>query len=122
MMDSVAHLYAHIMRFVQRAITWYSRGKLRRCWDVIARPWALRFKEERQEVERLSRQMDDLASAASKAELRDTHDELKRMRQTVFDMSQRQDRIMSICNRNFPRLVEFATSEFIQYLVRQRRY
>lgn len=116
MMDSVALLYGHIMRFTQRAVVSYGKGKLRHCWDAIAMPWALRFQEELQEIERLSKQMDNLANAASKAELRDVHIELKKTREDLLDLSRGHDRIITNCNQNFTQLLEFAISKFNPYL------
>lgn len=110
MLENAARLYTHILRFTQRAIVWYRQGKLKHCWDAIARPWALRFKDEVQEIEQHSRQMDSLASAASKAELRDTHMELTEARKELLRVSQGNAQLMAMCRQNFAQLVDFAHS------------
>lgn len=116
MMENAARLYAHILRFTQRAIVWYRHGKLKHCWDAIARPWAVRFKDELQEIEQRSRQMDNLASAASKAELRDTHLELTEARKELLRVSQGNAQLMALCPQNFAQLVDFANSMRMQIL------
>lgn len=110
MMENAARLYAHILRFTQRAIVWYRQGKLKHCWDAIARPWALRFKDELQEIEQHSRQMDNLASAASRAELRDTHTELTEARKELLRVSQGNAQLMAMCRENFAQVLDFANS------------
>ncbi|MCJ1423674.1 hypothetical protein MMC29_001558 [Sticta canariensis] len=110
MMENAARLYAHILRFSRRAIVWYRHGKLKHCWDAIARPWAVGFKDELEEIEQRSRQMDSLASAASKAELHDTHLELTEARKKLLRVSQGNAQIMALCRQYFPQLVDFANS------------
>ena len=117
MMENAARLYAHILRFTQRAIVWYRHGKLKHCWDAIARPWAVRFKDECEEIEQRSRQMDNLASAASKAELRDTHLELTEARKELLRVSQGNAQLMALCRQYFPQLVDFAHSMQTQILM-----
>jgi hypothetical protein len=80
MRDAVAHLYAQIIKFIQKAVTWYKKGALAHAWGSIARPWALSFQDNVEDVKVLSQRVDELASTAEKAELRDVHREVLEMR------------------------------------------
>lgn len=39
----VSHLYAYIIKFLQRAISWYSEGRLKHLITAVFRPMPLRF-------------------------------------------------------------------------------
>lgn len=80
MRDAVAHLYAQIIKFIQKAVTWYKKGALAHAWGSIAKPWALSFQENVEDIKVLSERVDELASTAEKAELRDVHREVLEMR------------------------------------------
>ena len=83
MRDAVAHLYAQIIKFLQKAVTWYKKGKLAHAWGSIAKPWALNFQDNVEDIKALSQRVDELASTAEKAELRDVHREVLETRGEV---------------------------------------
>ena len=73
MQEAVALVYAKILQFVIKAIEWYKKGKVMHSISAIIRPFSLSFKPILEEMIELSRRVDELASAASKAEIRDLH-------------------------------------------------
>lgn len=78
--DAVAHLYAQIIKFIQKAVGWYKMGSLAHAWGSIARPWALNFQENVEDIKIISQRVDELANTAEKAEIRDVHREILEMR------------------------------------------
>ncbi|KAH7346226.1 hypothetical protein BKA65DRAFT_551153 [Rhexocercosporidium sp. MPI-PUGE-AT-0058] len=86
MQETVARLYAYVMRFLRTAIVWYKKGKLYHAIGSVINPWALSFKENVQEIDDQSRKIDRLASTASKAELRDMHHEILEQRMQLFEL------------------------------------
>jgi hypothetical protein len=85
MRDAVAHLYAHILKFMAQAVKWYKQSKLTHTFGAIAKPWALSFKDNFDEISAKSRYIDELSGTASKAELRDTHLDIIMSRAEIRD-------------------------------------
>ena len=73
MLTAVSQLYAHIIKFIQFAVRWYKKGKVAHGLVSILKPFQIAGKEVVEEIAECSRRVDRLASAASKAELRDLH-------------------------------------------------
>ncbi|KAI0021358.1 hypothetical protein F4780DRAFT_770257 [Xylariomycetidae sp. FL0641] len=73
MREAVSLVYAKIIDFAILAIKWYKKGKLKHSISAIAKPFGLSFKPILEEITERSRRVDELASAASKAEIRDLH-------------------------------------------------
>lgn len=86
MRQAVALLYAKIIHFIVEAIKWCNKGKLRHAWTSIAHPFELKFKAITEEINLRSRRVDELASAASKAEIRDLHLKIHGMSSTLNTM------------------------------------
>ncbi|KAK6349365.1 hypothetical protein TWF730_010112 [Orbilia blumenaviensis] len=72
-------LYSHIIKFLVRALKWYQQPTWKRSVTSITEPFALRFKDILEDISEQSRQIDQLAAAASQAELRDMHQMMARM-------------------------------------------
>lgn len=68
---------------MQRAVNWYSEGKLRHIISAIFRPAPLRFKDLLEEIERCSQTVDNLAVGVSQAEQRDMHLLLLEIKRTM---------------------------------------
>ncbi|KAK6822945.1 hypothetical protein PG987_014490 [Apiospora arundinis] len=73
MCETVALLYAKIIEFAVMAVRWFKKGKLSHSLTAIIRPYKFSFAPVVDEVSELSRRVDQLADAASKAEIRDQH-------------------------------------------------
>src|SRR5271170_1194293 len=71
--EAVAQLYAHVIRFIQFAVRWYKKGKVAHSVASILQPFQISCKSIVEDIAECSRRVDSLASAASKAELRDLH-------------------------------------------------
>lgn len=86
MQRAVSELYVVIIKFLQHAVRWYRRGKLSHTWGAITRPWELGFRDHVDNIDEISRRIDQLASGASKAELRATHLEARRIREELKEV------------------------------------
>ena len=84
MKSAVATLYAYIIKFCQRAVGWYTEGKLKHVLTSITRPSALRFKDIVEEIAECSRRVDNLAVASAQAEQRDMHLLLQRVERMMI--------------------------------------
>jgi hypothetical protein len=73
MQSAVANTYAKIIQFVLEVAKWYKKNKLQHAIAAIVKPFKLSFKGIVDEIAERSRLVDELAAAASKAELRDVH-------------------------------------------------
>ncbi|KAK6512579.1 hypothetical protein TWF481_001463 [Arthrobotrys musiformis] len=70
---SIQTLYAHIIKFLMRGVEWYQQPSWKRAVSSITQPFALRFKDILEDISDQSREIDQLAQAASQAEIRDMH-------------------------------------------------
>ncbi|KAJ3485893.1 hypothetical protein NLG97_g6728 [Lecanicillium saksenae] len=73
MREAVALLYAAIVKFTMNALTWYRKNRFMRAIHSLTHPWALSFDDQLREVQRHSQRIEQLARAASYAELRELH-------------------------------------------------
>ncbi|KAF3105378.1 hypothetical protein TWF102_002300 [Orbilia oligospora] len=78
-------LYAHIIKFLMRAVKWYQQPTWKRAVSSITEPFALHFKDILEDISEQSRQIDQLAVAASQAELRDMHLMVASMKNLLVD-------------------------------------
>ncbi|KKY38513.1 putative chromosome transmission fidelity protein 18 [Diaporthe ampelina] len=88
MQEAVSLLYAKIMEFVVKAIKWCKKGKARHAIAAVAHPFGLKFKGIIDEITRRSRGVDELANAASKAEIRDLHLTVHRMHKSIAHLAE----------------------------------
>ncbi|KAF6811845.1 hypothetical protein CMUS01_13184 [Colletotrichum musicola] len=88
MQDAVSQLYAKIIEFFLMAIKWYKRGRLSHSIRSIVEPFSLGFKPIIDEITERSRRVDELANAASKAELRDLHVSIRGLNDTVLQLTE----------------------------------
>ena len=84
MKGAVATLYAYIIKFCQRAISWYTEGRLKHILTSLTRPSALRFKDLVEEIAECSRRVDNLAVTSAQAEQRDMHLLLQRVERMII--------------------------------------
>jgi hypothetical protein len=73
MQQAVAKLYARLIDFMVHALHWYQKSKAKRAIGAIFKPFALDFEDRLTEVNELSRTVDEIATTAAQAELRDVH-------------------------------------------------
>lgn len=85
--EAVAQLYAHIIKFIQFAVRWYKKGKIAHSIAAILQPFQISCKDIVEEIAECSRRVDSLASAASKAELRDLHITVQQLAEMVMCQS-----------------------------------
>src|SRR5579871_506701 len=76
----VTQLYVHILEFSQRALKWYSAGKLKHALTAIVRPYSLSFKDLVESMKETTGKIKDLALSMSMAEIRQTRIELEEAR------------------------------------------
>ncbi|KAH8747459.1 hypothetical protein F5883DRAFT_509694 [Diaporthe sp. PMI_573] len=88
MQEAISLLYAKIMQFVVKAIKWCKKGKARHAIYAIAHPFELKFKIIIDEITRRSRGVDELANAATKAEIRDLHFTVHQMHKSITHLTE----------------------------------
>ncbi|KAL2170512.1 hypothetical protein VTG60DRAFT_4798 [Thermothelomyces hinnuleus] len=71
MRDAVATLYAHILLFLKQAVKWYNVGPAGRALTALFKPFELGYKEILDQIVLCAKSIDDIASLASKVELRE---------------------------------------------------
>jgi hypothetical protein len=70
---AVAKLYTKLIHFMVHAMRWYQKSRPKRAIGAMFKPFALDFEEELNEVNELSRSVDEIATATTQAELRAVH-------------------------------------------------
>lgn len=88
MQEAVSLLYAKIMEFVVKAIKWCKKGKAMHAIAAIAHPFELKFKSIIEEITRRSRVVDEVANAASKAEIRGLTLEVHQLHKSVARLTE----------------------------------
>ena len=73
MREAIARLYAHILLFFQQAVRWYTMGPAGRAFSSIFKPFDLDYKDTVEQIKLCSQTVNDIASASSRAEIRDIH-------------------------------------------------
>ncbi|KAI4612434.1 hypothetical protein J4E80_007167 [Alternaria sp. BMP 0032] len=68
---ALSRLYAHLILFFHRCVQWYNRSSLGRLRSAITSPFELDYQELVEQIQLSSKAVDDLASAGSRAEIRD---------------------------------------------------
>ncbi|KAK1658315.1 hypothetical protein BDP55DRAFT_683009 [Colletotrichum godetiae] len=86
--DAVSQLYAKIIEFAIMAIKWYKKGKLSHSFTAIIKPFSLGFKPIVEEIAEQSKHVDELASAAVKAEIRDLHVNIRMQNKTILQLTE----------------------------------
>lgn len=81
MQNAVARLYACILRFFLSALQWYNDSRAAHALKSIFQPWDIRFRSEHEAVAAAAQQVERLANAALKAEVRVTRLEVVRGRE-----------------------------------------
>ncbi|KAF2970332.1 hypothetical protein GQX73_g3213 [Xylaria multiplex] len=72
----IVDIYANIMKFLLRALSWYQESKGMRMMHSITRPIELRYSDLLENIASLSRAMTENALASSHAEQRDMHTDI----------------------------------------------
>ncbi|KAM0302189.1 hypothetical protein ACHAO8_011597 [Botrytis cinerea] len=83
MKQTIAILYAKIIKFFHRAMCWYKQSKFKHIISSFTRPVALRYKDLISDILEHSGRVDKLASTSAHAELRDVHLQLKELDKTL---------------------------------------
>ncbi|KEQ88968.1 hypothetical protein M438DRAFT_265093 [Aureobasidium pullulans EXF-150] len=73
MQTHISELYLQIMRFLEKAVKWYSQSTLKRFVSSMGRPWTLSWKDNVDNIHALVAKVKDKSQTAMYAELRDTH-------------------------------------------------
>ncbi|KAF0323059.1 hypothetical protein GQ607_009823 [Colletotrichum asianum] len=88
MQETVAQLYAKILEFSIMAIRFYKKGKLSHSIASIVKPFSLTSKPIIEEIRERSVRVDELASALSKAEIRDLHIKMHGLSHSVAQLTE----------------------------------
>ena len=97
MKHAVATLYAHIIKFLVQAFSWYEESKIARAIHSITKPAALRYDDTIKAIQSAARNISEQATASSRAEQRVMHHEIRAMRAEVQDgMSRESDDLTNL--------------------------
>jgi hypothetical protein len=111
--DAIAQLYGHILVFLQQAMHWYNRSPAGRAISAIFDPYELRYQDTAEAIKRCAQAVDDMASAASRTEIRDVNTTVQLMHQKLFDMQaelQKTQKSQLSVERNIDRVLQIANS------------
>ena len=90
--QAVSALYAHIIKFLFRALDWYEEGRIAHAIHSITKPAVLRYDDLLEDIRRATRTVADLAITSSQAEQRDMHHELQTLTTLVKQL--REDMVL----------------------------
>lgn len=115
MKEAISHLYAHIILFFQQTVKWYTRSRIGRVVSAIVNP--VELDKTVQQIQSCAETVRDLASAASRVEIRDIHVLL----QLQEDKFQNEFRSMNACIKRLDEMtatnLQVATCEYCSNLL-----
>jgi hypothetical protein len=111
MKEAISHLYAHIILFFQQAVKWYKMSRLGRTLSVIVNPPELEYQETVQQIRFWAESVDDIASAAGRAELRDIHITLQVQHQKLLEMQDHMKKLERVVDDKVTRVLQVGTSK-----------
>ena len=76
-------MYAHIIKFLLRALDWFEEGKIAHAIHSITHPAALQYQDLLEGIQQTSRSIANSAITSSQAEQRDMHNELRSLTNLV---------------------------------------
>ena len=89
----IAQLYAHILLFFQQAMRWYNRSPAGRAFSAIFKPYELHYQDAAEQIKTCAQAVNDLASAASRTEIRDINITIQLMRR---DSHRREEKLLQM--------------------------
>ncbi|RDW90971.1 hypothetical protein BP5796_02136 [Coleophoma crateriformis] len=96
MKNIIVTLYAHVLRFLLRALRWYQEGRIKHAVHAITSPAELRYDDLLKKIFSLSDSMKDLALASSHTEQRDMHMKIQQCASGQLVMQTSIDRLTAI--------------------------
>lgn len=87
MRDTISQLYAHLLLFLQQAMRWYNHSPAGRAFHSIFKP--LEYQDTVEQIKVCAQAVNDIASAASRTEIRDIHITIQLMQQHSRQREQR---------------------------------
>ncbi|KAI1374768.1 hypothetical protein F4677DRAFT_447034 [Hypoxylon crocopeplum] len=107
----VVALYAHVLKFLLRALRWYQESKAMHVVHAITRPAELRYDDILRKIASLSRSLSEVALASGLAEQRDMHN---KMRQQLSCQTSMQMSISQLASMVLQMQESMATEQVIQ--------
>ena len=83
----IAQLYKHILKFAQKAVAWYKKGKVAHAFHSIVKPSELQFEDDVIAIQELSLSIKADANVASQAELWDAHLQIYKLQSQLNDVT-----------------------------------
>lgn len=81
------------MLFFQQSMRWYNRSSVGRGFSAILKPYELEYEDIVEQIKLCAKAINDIASAASRAEVRDMHITIQLIRQ---DMQKRDQKLVEM--------------------------
>ena len=85
MQDAVTNLFACVIQFVQRAVKWFTAGRLKHAYHAIIHPASLTYSDLLETISRHGQLIDKLATDAAQTEQRDIHNMLIEVKQLILN-------------------------------------
>ncbi|KAH0565970.1 hypothetical protein GP486_000638 [Trichoglossum hirsutum] len=117
MKEAITTLYAYIIRFLQQAVKWYKMSPAGRAFSSIRNPFDLSLKDTVEKINECSRAVDQIASAASRAELRDLHIKINELMQVAMRTQSITNAIHVDMQDQKSRIWDLQLSQIIELLV-----
>jgi hypothetical protein len=100
MKDAISRVYAYIILFLQKAVKWYTMGAARRAVSSLFKPYSLSYKDTVDQIKICTEAVNAIASAASRAEVRDINitieEQRERLKDTDKTLHNMQDRLIDL--------------------------
>lgn len=103
MHEAVSHVYASILQFAVASIQWIKMGKFKHSIAAVLKPFKTTFAPLIEEIAEKSRRVDQLASALSKAEIRDQHAAIRAQNVKIEGLEHKLEDIMTMFMGKFRR-------------------
>jgi hypothetical protein len=118
MKEAISQLYAHIILFFQQAVKWYNMSRASRVVHAIVNPPELEYQETVQQIKFCAETVNELASAAERAEIRDIHVTLQLQHRKVLEMQEQMKRVQRAIDERVTQVIQIGTSKSHDYIPR----
>ncbi|KAH8890409.1 hypothetical protein GQ53DRAFT_824555 [Thozetella sp. PMI_491] len=119
---TVVALYAHILKFLLRALRWFQESRSKHALHALTRPAELQYDDLLKEISSLSHSMGASAQVSNFAEQRDIHTGVQQQASSLMGMEKKLDAILPSVQQQTPYLKGFEEKlDTLQALVLEMR-
>lgn len=110
---ALSRLFTYIILFLRMCVRWYRKGPWGRICSAIKTPFELGYQDLVNHIQECSKAVDDLASAAARAEIRDVHTLARLQHAQIWKLDAKLAEVMEGQKRfaaHFTHILQVATS------------